>query len=257
MGADLPVYRVRDWNKHFENHDSRKVKSLAWVPVKNKHDGAGYRRVAALPNSVQVFCGWCLIIQVASRMPTRGVLRDDDGALHPADLAAKTGYPETVFKAAFDALTDPKIRWLELESPGESPGNDSNSGNFRDAPGDSGAEGKGREGNKKESACEASDWAERIRTSYPSTTCHSDAFNAIMASFNKGYDPELILEKTKECASIILAAEKAAGGPIRWVPSPKTFFTDEVWKEPLRLAENLKPKFNQNSKPSNRIPTGV
>jgi hypothetical protein len=150
MQKELPVYRIRYWDKHFENHESRKVKSLAWVPVKNKHDGAGYRRVAALPNSVQVFCGWSLIIQVASRMPTRGVLRDDDGALDPADLASKTGFPETVFKAAFDALIHPKIRWLELIEPGESPGNGADSGRFRDAPGDSGVEQKGTEGNRTE-----------------------------------------------------------------------------------------------------------
>ncbi len=143
--TEVVAYRVRDWQKNFENHESRKVKNLAWVPVKNKHDGAGYRRVAALPNSVQVFCGWCLIIQVASRMPTRGVLRDDDGALDPADLASKTGFPETVFKAAFEALIHPKIRWLEPDEPGQSPGNKADSGRFRDAPGDSGVEGKGTE----------------------------------------------------------------------------------------------------------------
>lgn len=147
------TYRIRDWDKHFENHDSRKVRALSWVPVKNKHDGAGYRRVAALPNSVQVFCGWSLIIQVASRMPTRGVLRDDDGALDPADLSSKTGFPETVFKAAFDALIHPKIKWLELVEAGESPGNDADSGRCRDAPGENGVEQKGREGKGKNTAC--------------------------------------------------------------------------------------------------------
>lgn len=82
--------------------------------MRNKHDGAGYRRVAVLENNVDVFCGWCLIVQVASRMPVRGVLRDDDGSLDAADLAAKTGYPERVFTAAFEALTHPKIQWLEV-----------------------------------------------------------------------------------------------------------------------------------------------
>lgn len=118
-------YRVRNWAKYFENHESRKLKSLTWLPVPNKHDGRGYRRVVALPNSVQVFCGWCLILEVASKMPTRGVLRDDDGALTASDLAAKTGFPEAVFAAAFQALIRPEIGWLEMvvsNEAGDSPG---------------------------------------------------------------------------------------------------------------------------------------
>lgn len=106
-------YAIKDWDKHFENSESRKVKSLTWVPVKNKHDGKGYRRVAAHPKSIQVFCAWNLIIQVASKMPVRGVLRDEDGPLTTSDLAFKTGFPEHIFEAAFELLTDQKIGWLE------------------------------------------------------------------------------------------------------------------------------------------------
>jgi hypothetical protein len=132
------AYKIRNWNKHFENNESRKIRNLSWVPVINKHDGRGYRRVAALPNSVQVFCAWNLIIQVASKMPTRGVLLDDDGALTAADLSAKTGFPESIFEAAFSALIKPEIKWLEeIETglPGDSPGTSRNAG----------IEGNGRE----------------------------------------------------------------------------------------------------------------
>jgi hypothetical protein len=118
----LPVYKIRNWEAVFENHESRKLRSLTWIKMQNKHDGRGFRRVAALPNSVQVFCGWCLIVQIASRMPTRGVLRDEDGALTASDLAAKTGFPEAIFAAAFASLTRPEIKWLELDeekTPGD------------------------------------------------------------------------------------------------------------------------------------------
>jgi hypothetical protein len=143
----LKSYAIRNWNKYFENNESRKIRNLTWIPMVNKHDGRGYRRVAALPNSVQVFCAWNLIVQVASKMPTRGVLLDEDGALTAADLAAKTGYPEAIFTAAFLALIKPEIRWLEeieSELPGESPGTSRNillQGNRR--------EGKGTEGNRR------------------------------------------------------------------------------------------------------------
>lgn len=121
----MQAYAIRKWNEYFENNESRKIKNLSWIPMVNKHDGRGYRRVAALPNSVQVFCGWALMLQVASKMPTRGVLCDDDGALTAADIAAKTGYPEAIFEAAFSALIRPEIKWLELieaNLPGDSPG---------------------------------------------------------------------------------------------------------------------------------------
>lgn len=135
-------YSIKDWDKHFENSESRKVKSLTWVKVENKHDGKGYRRVAAHPKSIQVFCAWSLIIQVASKMPVRGVLRDDDGPICPSDLAYKTGYPEHIFVEAFKVLCEPKIGWLlRHEAP--------------DAPETSrhpGMEQKGTEGNSTESS---------------------------------------------------------------------------------------------------------
>ena len=109
-------YEVKDWGKHFENGESRRYRSLAWVPVKNKHDGKGYRRVVQHPKSVQVFCAWNLIVQVASKMPTRGLLLDEDGPLTTSDLSMKTGFPESIFEVAFEVLIDPKIGWIVIHS---------------------------------------------------------------------------------------------------------------------------------------------
>jgi len=135
-------YAIKDWDKHFENSESRKIKSLTWLPVKNKHDGKGYRRVVAHPKSIQVFCAWNLMIQVASKMPVRGVLRDEDGPITTSDLSFKTGYPEHIFEEAFKVLSDNKVGWLvqvkDTENPpvlGDSP----------DASVDVGIEGNGRE----------------------------------------------------------------------------------------------------------------
>lgn len=110
-------YAIKDWEKHFENSESRKIKSLTWVPMKNKHDGKGYRRVVSHPKSIQVFCAWNLLVQVASKMPVRGLLRDDDGPLTTSDLSFKTGFPEAIFEEAFKVLTDPKIAWLVSQKP--------------------------------------------------------------------------------------------------------------------------------------------
>ena len=51
-------YRVRDWGVHFENTRSRDYKKLDWVPIPNKHDGKGYRRLIALENGPALFAAW-------------------------------------------------------------------------------------------------------------------------------------------------------------------------------------------------------
>lgn len=151
------IYRIRDWDRHFETHDTRKMKRLAWVPIPNKHDGLGYRLLLQQPNGFQHYAAWLLIVQVASKCPNRGTLADDTGnGLTAEALAAKTGAPANVFAKAFAALVE--VGWLEAVAenlpvrreilpespgtPGDSPG----------APGDSPGriEGKGKEGNRTE-----------------------------------------------------------------------------------------------------------
>jgi hypothetical protein len=144
-----PTYRIKDWDEHFETNESRKVRNARWVPVPNKHDGKGYRRIAQDKNGVAIFCGWNLILQVASKTPVRGVLADHDGPLDADDLSMKTGFPAYVFEQALSFLSDERIGWLTHDSPKrEKParaadrpvGSAGTSATTR-------AEGKGREGN--------------------------------------------------------------------------------------------------------------
>lgn len=108
-------YRVRKWADLFENAQSRKIDRLSWVPIPNKHDGKSYRRLIAHDDGPALYAAWVLIVQVASKCPTRGVLADADGALDTDDLAAKTGVPASLFARALEVLTHPKIGWLEAE----------------------------------------------------------------------------------------------------------------------------------------------
>lgn len=110
-----PTYRVRDWEKHFENHESRKVKRSYWVAIPNRHDGKSYRRIAAHSEGVQIFAAWILILEAASKMPERGVLADEDGPLDAEDLSAMTGFPAAIFESAFNLLTQDRIGWLAVE----------------------------------------------------------------------------------------------------------------------------------------------
>ena len=108
------MYRVKDWLKHYENHETRKLKTLKWVPVPNRHDGAGFRRIAELPDNCEIFTAWILLLEIASKSEIRGNLP----AL-PADAAYKTGFPKIIFEKAYTVLSDKNIDWIESyeESP--------------------------------------------------------------------------------------------------------------------------------------------
>jgi hypothetical protein len=62
-----------------------------------------------------VFCAFTLMLEVAAKMPARGVLADEEGPLDAEDLADATGFPAEIFAKAFEVLTDDalKICWLE------------------------------------------------------------------------------------------------------------------------------------------------
>jgi hypothetical protein len=137
----MKVYRVKDWHTHFENSETRKLKSLKWVPVPNKQDGATYRALWDLPEAPEVFAAWILLLEVASKCPERGLLAKDGEAIDAAKLALYTGCPEEVYLHAIPALTS--IGWLEVvEVDGASPGI------LPEAPETSGL--KGKEGKGKE-----------------------------------------------------------------------------------------------------------
>ena len=114
-----PTYRVRDWDQHYEVAQTRKVHGgLNWVAMPTKHDGKGYRRLMRRPDGPAVFAAWVLIVQIAAKCPTRGVLADSDGPLNAEDLADKTGCPAEVFENALNVLSEKSIGWVERSEVG-------------------------------------------------------------------------------------------------------------------------------------------
>jgi hypothetical protein len=111
----MNAYRIKNWDQHFEIAQSRRAATMkmSWVAIPNKHDGKSYRRLTRNPHFAEIFAAWCLIIQVASKQPERGLLADADGPLTAEDLSDSTGLSEDAFTKAFEALSDVKIGWLE------------------------------------------------------------------------------------------------------------------------------------------------
>lgn len=113
MGRTL--YSIRDWNAHFEKAQSRKIDGpLTWVAVPTKHDGLGYQRV--MRSDPSLYAAWVLILQVAAKCPTRGVLADENGPLDAEDLSLKTGAPTELFDKALKLLSSDKVGWISRSS---------------------------------------------------------------------------------------------------------------------------------------------
>jgi len=109
----VTMYKIKNWDSIYENSESKKYKKLSWVAVPNKHEGKGWGRMVAQKNNIHLFCGWNLIVQIASKCNPRGSLVDDGKALTAEDMAFMTGFPESLFKVCLNWFSDPKIAWLE------------------------------------------------------------------------------------------------------------------------------------------------
>ena len=131
----MSALQIKDWEKVFENHECRKLKKLSWIAMPMSWDGLGFARLRKHKNAISIFAGWCLIVQIAAKMPQRGLLVNADGlALGAEDMADMTGFPVEIFAQALDALSGPQIGWIERignaetgrslpAEPGESPDN--------------------------------------------------------------------------------------------------------------------------------------
>jgi len=125
-------YRIVDWNIHFENNRTREMKSMDWVPMKNRMDGYGYVELVDHPNGAAHFGAWVAIVEIASRCPIRGTLMALTGKGEtphtPASLARISRIPAAIFEEALPRLA--AIGWIEHSeavtqetAPGPSPKN--------------------------------------------------------------------------------------------------------------------------------------
>ena len=112
------VVKIRDWDKHFEVAQSRKIEgALTWIAMPTKHDGKGYRRIMASANGPAIFGAWCVLVQVAAKAEKgrRGTFADDSGPLTTFDLHLKTALPESLIEEAIQVLSSKEIGWLVVD----------------------------------------------------------------------------------------------------------------------------------------------
>jgi hypothetical protein len=101
--------------EHFETPESLKRKRCgSWVAMPNKQDGRGYKRIMAEPDGSSIYGTWCAVVQVASKMPVRGLLADLDGPLSPDDIATKISATTKEVERMIAVVSEPaRIDWIE------------------------------------------------------------------------------------------------------------------------------------------------
>lgn len=110
----MPKYRIRDWDKHFENAASRKLTRLSWVAIPNKMDGEGYTALVEHRNGAAHLGAWYAIVEIASKQEPRGNL--PGGITHDLggicrSLGRISRLPPEVFREVIPRLLE--IGWLE------------------------------------------------------------------------------------------------------------------------------------------------
>jgi hypothetical protein len=130
----MTLYKIANWSSIYETHETRKLVRLTWIPMPNKHDGLGFRLIAAEKDGAELFAAWVLLVQIASKSDrsSRGSLWRDQTPLDATGMALMTGFPKRIFERALAFFSQPRIGWLVAEQcqtdlplspgiPGESP----------------------------------------------------------------------------------------------------------------------------------------
>jgi hypothetical protein len=132
-GLMVKTYRIKDWQKHYENNKSREREVCSWCPVPNKQDGLGYGRLLQEKDGAALYGAFLAVVLVASKQgrPRDGYLtgtgRADDGPLSAEDLAIMTKVQEPIIRRMLETVSCANIGWIEtyesgtLEAPSKCP----------------------------------------------------------------------------------------------------------------------------------------
>ena len=107
------MYRIRDWNEHFENSQSRRYSKLSWVPLPNKR-GFGYTQLLKQKNGEAMFGCWCAIIETASTCQVRGELRSADHWFTAGDISDLTGFSKKTVEETLTFCSN-SLDWIDID----------------------------------------------------------------------------------------------------------------------------------------------
>ena len=226
----MKIYKVRNWEDHYENNRTRELRAMSWIPIPNNHDGDGYTQVMAEKNGLELFGAWIVIVQVASKCGntagSRGVLVRGNGTPHDAiSISRISRVSENKIQSALDYFST-SLDWLIISNLEDIPHEDATIPHEDATPSHLTAKKERKEWNGTE----------------------TPEFKEFWKAFpiNKGSRKEALrLWEQLGCQTIaetVVGAVKAhAGLPDwnkdggRWVPSGVLFLKDRRWENKIKL----------------------
>ena len=110
------AYAIKDWNETFENFRTRALTTaLRWVQLPTKQDALGFRMLMRSPEGVSAYGVFIALVQIAAKVPNRGVLADDKGPMSDNVLAARVGCSLEILTKALEVLTGPEVGWIIVQ----------------------------------------------------------------------------------------------------------------------------------------------
>ncbi len=115
------MFVIKDWDRHFENAASRKIKNCSYVCVPNR-ESMRLKRLLAAPGGFEAFGLFILLVEICSRHPNtelqkrRGYLTErgtpDSSPYTIDDLATMCTKPAKDVARWIDILKSDKIGWV-------------------------------------------------------------------------------------------------------------------------------------------------
>lgn len=114
----MTLYRIKDWNDHFENNKSREREKCSFCCVPNKQDGLGYGTLLAMPDGEAMYGAFVAVVLVCSKHKKRGGWITDNGMpggcpLSARQLSVKCRFSEATIQKMLDAVSANEIGWIE------------------------------------------------------------------------------------------------------------------------------------------------
>lgn len=117
------MYKIKDWDEHYENAGSRKIEHCSWCPIPNKQDGLGYALLIQGGTGSTLYAAFVATVLVCSKhsLPRNGWITDNGKEtgrpLTAYDLHLKTKLPEREIKEMLERASKPDIDWIVEYSP--------------------------------------------------------------------------------------------------------------------------------------------
>ncbi len=116
------MYRIKNWDKHYETAKSRDINKTSWIPIPNDQSNLKYIRLMGQKDGATYFGVFIALLQICSRQPKDirdGYLTDDGTALGIPygyhDISAITRIDTKVVQSALKSLVNDEIGWITEE----------------------------------------------------------------------------------------------------------------------------------------------